>query len=401
MTEEDLLTKDPSLKQWREDTPGCTRRIHLNNAGASLMPSPVVDTIHDYLDKEAHYGGYETADASADKILAAYEAIAQLVGAKATNIAMVENATVAVSQALSAFDFQKGDTIITTNVVYSSNQIMLLNLADRFGIEIVRAGDLPEGAVDPDSVQALIKERRPRLVLMSWVPTNSGLVQDAHSVGKICREADVPFVLDACQAVGQLPVDVAELHCDFLAATSRKFLRGPRGLGFLYISDRLLEQGFLPLFPDTNGAKWTGADEFHAESDAKRFENWEFSYALVLGLGAAAKYTNDIGIEMAGRRARKLAAHARDKLNQIERVRVLDRGHKKCAIATAAVEGVNAPDLVEELRSNNINTSAVMRHHGVIDMDAKNVETALRISPHYYNTFEEIDETIDLLKSVI
>lgn len=401
MGTESWQTVETDLKKWRSDTPGCSHRMHLNNAGAALMPSPVIDAIHSYLDKEIRYGGYETADAAAEEITASYEAIAQLVGATPSTIAIVENATVAVAQALSAFDFKEGDTIITTNVDYSSNQIMLLNLAERFGVQIIRAHDLPEGGVDPDAVRILVRKHRPRLVLMSWVPTNSGLIQDAEAVGKICTAANIPFLLDACQAVGQLPVDVNKLNCDFLAATSRKFLRGPRGLGFLYVSDRVLEQGLHPLYLDTHGATWINADDFELEPGAKRFENWEFPYALLMGLGAAARYANAIGVETAGRRARDLATYTRKQLRQLVKVRVLDRGQEECAIVTAEIEGVDAGKLVEKLRKKKINTSAAKRHHGVIDMDAKNTETALRISPHYYNTTEEIDQTIDVLKSVI
>ncbi len=365
------------------------------------MPAPVINAIHSHLDKETRYGGYEAAEAAAEEIAASYDAVGRLIGTVAANIAIVENATVATSQALSAFDFQPDDTIITTNVDYSSNQIMLLNLAKRFGIEIIRAEDLSEGGVNPDSIHALIRKHRPKLVLMSWVPTNSGLVQDAHAVGKICSKANIPYLLDACQAVGQLPVDVAELNCDFLAATARKFLRGPRGLGFLYVSDQMLERELYPLFPDTKGAKWISANDFQLEPDAKRFENWEFPYALVLGLGAAAQYAHSVGIEVAGKRGHKLAKYTREKLSRLSNIRVLDRGKNKCAILTAEINDTDASNLVEELRKKKINTSVAKRHHGVIDMDAKEAETALRISPHYYNTIEEIDQTIDVLQDAL
>lgn len=313
-------------QQWRDETPGCRNCIHLNNAGASLMPQPVIDAIDNHLKNEIKYGGYEAADAASDQISEVYEAASKLIGAKASNIAIVENATVAVSQALSAFDFREGDTVIATDVDYSSYQIMLLNLAKRFGIEVIRADDLPEGGVDPESVRRLVKKHNPRLVLTAWVPTNSGLVQDVQKVGKVCAEAGVPYLVDACQAVGQLPVDVAVLHCDFLAATSRKFLRGPRGLGFLFVSDRMLERNIQPLYLDTRGATWTHTNSFHLEAGAKRFENWEFPYALVLGLGAAAEYALEVGIEAAGRRASSLAEYCRDQLSRLEGVRILDRG---------------------------------------------------------------------------
>lgn len=394
-------TPDEHLERWRADTPGCAHRNHLNNAGAALMPKTVADAITDYLQEETLHGGYETADARAGQIDAAYRSLAKLVAAKPSNIAIVENATVATSQALSAFDFEAGDTVLTTRVDYSSNQIMLLNLAQRFGVRVLRADDLPGGGVDPDSVRSLIREHRPRLMLMSWVPTNSGLVQDAPAVGKICRSAGVPFLLDACQAVGQLPVDISELHCDFLAATSRKFLRGPRGLGFLFVADRVLGNGLHPLFPDTHGARWISADRFRLEDSARRFENWEFPYALVAGLGAAADYALDVGLDVIRRRTSRLAEYARKRLGDLDYARVLDRGDDRCAIVTLDFEGTDATGLVKPLRDIGINTSANRRHHAVIDMGDKGTETNLRVSPHYYNTTEEIDALARALERLL
>ncbi|MDZ7773126.1 MAG: aminotransferase class V-fold PLP-dependent enzyme [Balneolaceae bacterium] len=391
----------PAIERWRADTPGCAHRNHLNNAGAALMPGPVIDAVTDYLQEESLYGGYETADARAEQIEAVYESLARLIGAKPSNIAVVENATVATSQALSAFDFEAGDTVLTTRVDYSSNQIMLLNLAQRFGVRVIRAEDKPGGGVDPDSVQSLIREHRPRLMLMSWVPTNSGLVQEAAAVGEICRAAELPFLLDACQAVGQMPVDVSDLNCDFLAATSRKFLRGPRGLGFLFVADRVLENGLHPLFPDTHGAQWISADRFRLEESARRFENWEFPYALVAGLGMAADYALKVGLDTIQSRCGELAAYARQQLGELPGARLLDRGAKRCAIVTVSFDGVDATSLVKPLREIDINTSANRRHHAVIDMDEKQTETNLRVSPHYYNTQEEINALVHALERML
>src|SRR6266480_5669239 len=239
------------------------------------------------------------------------------------------------SQAVSAFDFRPGDRIITTRADYPSNQLTYLSLARRAGVETVRADELPEGGVDPASVRRLAGHPRTRLVALSWVPTNSGLVQDAAAVGDVCTELEVPYLIDACQAVGQLEVDVAALRCDFLACTGRNFLRGPRGIGFLYVSDRMLERGAFPLFLDMRGADWTDPDAFRLADGARRFENWEFAYALVAGLGAAARYALAVG--------------------------------------------------------------AAGRESGVLDMDDKRASTVLRFSPHYYNTEDELDASVAAL----
>jgi selenocysteine lyase/cysteine desulfurase len=325
----------------------------------------------------------------------------RLLGTEARNIALVQNSTVAFAQAISAFDFKPGDVILTSRSDYASNQIMYLSLAHRRGVEIVRASDAAEGGIDPDAVQQLIRKRRPSLVALTWIPTNSGLVQPVEAVGRICRNAEVPYLVDACQAVGQLPVDVGALQCDYLSGTARKFLRGPRGLGFLYVSDRVLEAGAHPVLVDMHGADWTDPDAFTLNPDARRFETWEFAFALVLGLGAAAEYALQAGVTQTGRRARELADYARSQLAGIPGVRVLDRGPGLCAIVTIAVDSQDTTDIKLALRSRGINTSSPHREDAVIDMDEKGTASALRISPHYYNIHEEIDMAVEAIRDIV
>jgi selenocysteine lyase/cysteine desulfurase len=389
------------LARWRADTPGCEHLVHLNNAGAALVPRAVRDAIAGHLDLEERLGGYEAAEDQAPRMLEAYEAVARLLGARARNIALVQNSTIAFAQAISAFDFAPGDVVLTSRSDYASNQIMYLSLARRRGVEVVRAPDAPEGGVDAGEVRRLVSRRRPALVALTWVPTNSGLVQPIEDVGRICQEAGVPYLVDACQAVGQMPVDVQRIGCDYLAATARKFVRGPRGVGFLYVSDQRLEAGAHPLLVDMHGATWVEPDAFDLTPDARRFESWEFAYALVLGLGAAAAYALDVGLDHARDRARELAAYARTRLAMVPGVRVLDRGPELCAIVTATVAGRDAKEIKLALRARGINTSSPEREDAVIDMDEKQASSALRISPHYYNTKEEIDLAIEALEEIV
>lgn len=394
-------THSPDLARWRSDTPGCTALAHLNNAGAALVPRPVRDAILGHLALEEELGGYEAADAQVEPIRQTYADLARLLGANSRNVALVQNSTVAFAQAISAFDLAPGDLIVTSRSDYASNQIMYLSLARRRGVEVVRAPDAPEGGVDPEAVGKLVVRRRPALVALTWIPTNSGLVQPVEAVGRICREAGVPYLIDGCQAVGQMPVDVGRLHCDYLAATARKFLRGPRGLGFLYVSDRMLNAGAHPLLVDMHGATWIDADAFELTPDARRFETWEFAHALVLGLGAAARYALEVGLDTARDRSRELAEYARRRLAAVPGVRVLDRGPELCAIVTVAVAGRDTKDIKLELRRRGINTSSPHREDAVIDMDEKQAQSALRISPHYYNTTEEIDTAVEALDVIL
>jgi selenocysteine lyase/cysteine desulfurase len=390
----------PLLPSWRVDTPACSSVIHLNNAGASLMPQSVLKTVTDYLEREAQLGAYEIADAATSSVERTYQHLAQLVGAHPRNIAIVENATVAFFQALAAFDFQPGDVILTTRNDYISNQLAYLSLAKRRGVRIRRAEDLPEGGVDPDSVRKLLHTERIRLLAVTWVPTNSGLIQPVEALGQIAEQAGVPYLIDACQAVGELPIDVTRLRCDYLSTTARKFLRGPRGIGFLYVSDHALARGDFPLLLDMRAAEWTSADTFALTPDARRFENWEFAYSLLLGLGEAARYALEVGIERGGQRARQLAAQLRTRLEAVPGCRVLDRGTELAAIVTVEVAGHPAPGLVDLLRQQHINTSASLRAYAVIDMDQKHAASALRFSPHYFNTEEELAAAVDALASL-
>src|SRR2546429_3746685 len=349
---------DPLLQQWRDDTPGCTNQIHLNNASAGLMPLPVLDAIVGHLNREAKFGAYESADDAEAAVNEAYDNVSKLLGGQPRNVAIVENSTVAFFQALSAFDFKPGDVIVTTRNDYISNQLAYLSLARRHGVDVRRATDLSTGGADPQSVQDLLREKRVRLLAVTWVPTNSGLIQPVEALGQIAEASGVPYLVDACQAIGQIPIDVRKLRCDFLSATARKFLRGPRGIGFLYVSDRALERGEYPLYIDMRGAEWITANTFELAPDARRFENWEFAHSLVLGLGEAARYAASVGVERGGKRARELAALARNELSAIPGLRMLDRGKELAAIVTVDVAGYEAPELVELLRPEGINTSA-------------------------------------------
>jgi selenocysteine lyase/cysteine desulfurase len=389
------------LPQWRADTPGCQHRNHLNNAGAALMPRPVIAAIQDHIRLEGDIGGYEAADARESEITAAYADIAALVGAQPRNMAIVSSATAGFFQSMSAFDFARGDVIITSRCDYTSYQIHFLALVERLGVVVRHARDLPEGGIDADALRAMLRRERVRLVHVSWVPTNSGLVQDVAAVGAVCEEEGVPFLVDACQAVGQIPIDVSRLTCDYLSVTARKFLRGPRGIGFLYVSDRALARGDYPLFVDMRGARWVETDRFALVDNAQRFEQWEFPYALALGVGAAARYARAVGVDVGGRRAAQLASVLRERLGSLDGVRVLDRGRERCAIVTMDVPGRDASGLVDGLKARGINTTVSLRWYGLIDFGEKRTAGALRLSPHYYNTEAEIASAVDALRDIL
>jgi selenocysteine lyase/cysteine desulfurase len=390
-----------ALQQWRADTPGAANRIHLNNAGAALMPRPVLDAMTEHLELEMSIGGYEAAAAMRRETEAFYESVAALIGAQPHQIAFTTSATDGYNKALSAIPFERGDVLLTTTDDYVSNQIAFLQLARRFGVRVIRAANRPEGGLDVKHLAKLLDQHRPRLVAVTHVPTNSGLVQPVAEIGALCRERRILYLVDACQSAGQLHLDVEALHCDFLSATFRKFLRGPRGAGFLYVSDRVLADGLEPLFLDLHSANWSAANDYEPRSDARRFELWERPHALVLGGRAAADYAVEVGARRIEARVRQLAAQLREALQHLDEVRVLDTGPDLCGIVTFHVPGRRPGRLKAALEQRRINTSLTTLESARLDFEAKGVDWALRASPHYYNSAEELNAFVEILQDLL
>lgn len=388
------------LARLRADTPGCAHRIHLNNAGTALPPLPVVDAMQSYLELESLTGGYEAADEKAADIAGFYESVARLLNARPRNIAFAASATDACARALSAIPLRAGDVILTTENDYVSNQIAFLALQKHRGIRLVRARDGEAGGVDVADFEALVKKHRPKLAAVTHVPTNSGLVQPVETLGAICREHDTWYLVDACQSAGQMALDVEKIQCDFLSATMRKFLRGPRGAGFLFASDRVLEAGLEMALPDMRSADWTGENDYVSSKTARRFEYWEMPPALLLGSKAAADYALAVGLDQIEPRVKMLAALTRNRLRALPGVEVLDHGAGLCGIVTAHAKHWKPDTLLATLKKENINARTSPLAVAQIDFPRKGVTWALRVSPHYYNTEEEIVRLAEVLGRV-
>lgn len=392
---------DEEILSLRQETEGCSNVIHLNNAGAGLMPDPVTRSIVDHIKLEAAIGGYEASALKAASINEFYTVAAKLINCKPANIAFTASATDSYTRALSSIPFNKGEVILTSNDDFISNQIQFLSCQKRFGIRVERVKNAPEGGIDLDDLDYKLKTLKPRLLSVTHIPTNSGLVQPVKQIGEIASNYDTIYLLDACQSIGQMKLDLKELKCDFLSVTSRKFLRGPRGSGFLYASDKVLARGLEPLFIDMRGAEWIEKDIYKPKDDARRFEDWEFAYALVLGNRHAIEYCLKVGEDRIWQRVKILSAYMRRKLALIDKVTVLDRGPELGGLVTFNVAGSDPVYLTEQLLRRKINVVPSYRGFAVIDFDEKNVKWAIRASPHYYNTIDEIDQFIEAVKELI
>jgi selenocysteine lyase/cysteine desulfurase len=387
------------VEQARRETPGCERVLHFNNAGAALMPTPVIDAVTAHLEREAHTGGYEAADEADDAIERVYDSAARLLGCDRDEIAVIENATRAWDMAFYAIPFQPGDRILTARAEYASNYIAYLQIARKTGavVEVV-----PDDETGQLSVEALrqMADKRVRLIAVTHVPTNGGLVNPAAEIGAVARDIGALYLLDACQSVGQMPIDVNEIGCDLLSVTGRKFLRGPRGTGLLYVRRSILDQLEPPLL-DLHAAEWVAPDRYVMRDDARRFENWETNVAGKLGLGAAIDYALDWGLEPIWERVSSLAERLREALEALPGVAVRDQGAMRCGIVSFTVDGADLTALHDALRAQKINVSVSPSEYTLIDMQARGLLSVVRASVHYYNTEEEIARFCDALARLL
>ncbi|KTC68316.1 selenocysteine lyase, PLP-dependent [Legionella birminghamensis] len=381
--------KQLDIATLRQETPGCEQVLHFNNAGASLSPRIVIDTIKGYLDLESTIGGYEAEELKALEIKAFYQNIARLINCKPHEIAFAENATRAWDMAFYSLDFQPGDRILTAVNEYASNYLSFLHIARQRGaiIEVI-----PNDAYGQMDLNVLEKKLNSsvKLLAITHVPTQGGLINPAAEAGQLAKKHQVAYLLDATQSVGQMPIDVQQIQCDFLCGTGRKFLRGPRGTGFLYVSENIINR-CNPPFIDLHSANWSSLNGYELMPDARRFETWEQNYAGKLGLSAAVRYALDLGVDAIWQRIQQLSSLFRNKLQTIPGLELQDLGKNQCGIITFTVKGKSPVEIKQALRKQRINVAVSVLEFARLDLEARGLDALVRASVHYYNTEEEIE----------
>jgi cysteine desulfurase / selenocysteine lyase len=393
-----LVITEIDVAAVRRDTPGCSEVVHLNNAGAALAPSAVTDAVIDHLRLEARIGGYEAAEASADAVDHTYTALSRLLGCGAHEVAVVENATRGWDMAFYAIPFQSGEKILTSRAEYASNVIAFLQVAQRTGAVVEVVEDDEHGQISLHDLRRRIDDRV-RLIALTHVPTQGGLVNPAAAVGAVAKEAGVTYLLDACQSAGQIRLDVDEIGCDVLTGTGRKYLRGPRGTGFMYVRESLNDR-LMPPFLDLHAATWTAPDSYVVRGDARRFENWETNYAGKIGLGVAVDYALAVGVDAIEARVTALGELLRVGLTEAGAL-VHDLGERRCGIVSFSVPGHPAAEVKRRLSAERINTSVSLREYARLDLPARGLPDLVRASVHYFNTEDELGQLLAVVAQLI
>ncbi|MHA6781745.1 aminotransferase class V-fold PLP-dependent enzyme [Pseudonocardia saturnea] len=384
----DPLVGSIDVARARAETPGCTEVVHLNNAGAALMPAAVLERTIAHLRLESRIGGYEAAALETTGMEEVYGSAARLLGCGADEIAVLDSATRAWTMACYAIPFRPGDRILTGIAEYASNFIAYLQLAQRHGVRVEVVPNDETGQLSVTALRDMIDDRV-RLISLTHIPTNGGLVNPAAQVGAVAREAGVLYLLDACQSGGQLPLDVDEIGCDMLSITGRKYLRGPRGTGLLYVRRTVLDELTPPML-DLHSAGWISRDRYEMRPDARRFETWEHNVAAKLGLGAAIDYALGWGLPAIRDRVYELADDLRGMLADLQGVRVHDIGAEQCGIVTFTVAGAGAQQVKDTLARQRINVNVSRTPSTRLDMEDRGLDELVRASVHYYNTTEEL-----------
>ena len=376
----------------RAATPGCATVTHLNYAGAALPTAATLATVTAYLEHEARRGGYE-AEAEAGEALAATRAsAAALVGADPEAVVLTGSDTEGWTRAVWGLVLggllPRGRRVLVDRAAYDSHAIALLQACEHTGAVLEVVGSEPDGTLDLDALDAALAGGDVALACLTHVGTHRGLVNPVEEAGPRCAAAGAITAVDACQSLGQLPVDVARMGCDILTGTGRKWLRGPRGTGLLFVRPELAER-MAPIGTDGRSAVWEADDRVRMRPGLQRFVPFETPVALRLGLGTAIDHALGLGLEAIAARVGAVAEELRALLSGIDGVEVHDGGRRRCGIVTFTVAGRTPPEVVAAAGAAGINVSATDTPAARLDLGPPRPPAVVRASPHYLTTEDE------------
>ena len=380
--------------------------IFLNSAGSSLPDPSVRDVVQEQLRIEFTKGGYAAANEAEPDIERFYNSAAALIGGSAEGIAYVDSGTRAWNSIMYAVPgLGPGKQIITARSEFGSNLVSLAHLASLTGASVDLVEVDANGRIQLEHLLSMVSERT-ALVALSMVNAHAGTVNDLAGVGQALKEIapDVTFVVDGCQAAGQIPIDVTALGASALTVTGRKWLRGPRGSGFLYVDPQELHRFRPTAFDQTIAGLQTPGTFPHTDlsirDDARRFEMWERSHATMLGLGQAIDVTMALGVDAIQERIAALASALRIGIASIPGLDVLESADERSGIVGVSRSSGSVWEIVSALKETGFEVGAMPRWEAPPAFGGRTDKSVLRLSPHIFNTSEEIQQALDALWQV-
>ena len=377
-----MQTKVIDWNQWREQFPVADNHIYMNHAGIAPLSVRARDAMREFLN-DATDGGAINSEDWAATAEACRRSAATLIHANANEMAFMKNTTQGILLAANGIDWREGENVVTTAVEFPANVYPWWSLKERYGVETRMVAER-EGRISVNELEAAI-DSRTRVLTISHVEFASGFRHDIQVIGEMCREKGIWFVVDAIQSVGVIDVDVKACGIDILAADGHKWLCAPEGAAIFYCAEERQDQ-----LINTN-LGWAGVVNprdflnynLTPKPDATRFEEGSYNSVGLFGLRAAIDLLSEIGIPQIEKRVLDLTGRL------IEGLR--SKGYN---VLTPSEESERSGIVV--FRSHRHTTNELYRV-----LQRANIVSAerggLRLSPHYYNTAEEIDEVLDIL----
>jgi selenocysteine lyase/cysteine desulfurase len=324
---------------------------------------------------------------------------ARLFNADPTEIALTGGNSPGWGAAFAAMaPWRAGDRILVGRHEWGGNLAAMRLKAQRAGATLETIPSDDSGCVDPQALEAMLDERV-RLIALTWLPANGGLINPAAAIGSVARRHGIPYFVDAAQAVGQLPVDVAQIGCDVLSGAGRKALRGPRGTGLLYVRRDFLDQ-LTPAFVDTHSAPLGADGEPVLRQDAARLESAEASLALRCGLANALQEALDIGLPAIRARIAATAQALRTELAAIPGITVLDQGRERSGLVSFNFADQDAVSVQRAMAAQGITIGSNGVPYTPLDMQARGLTQIARASVSYLTSDAEIDRLLEGLRAL-
>lgn len=388
-----------TIEALRAQTPGTQTTVHFNHAGASLPSAATLQAIQAHLQREATQGPMEAGVASRELTEKARALAARLLNADPAEVALTGGNSPGWGAAFAALEpWLPGDRILVGRHEWGGNLAVMRLKAQRAGATLETIPSDDSGCVDAQALEAMLDERV-RLIALTWLPANGGLINPAAAVGSVARRHGIPYFVDAAQAVGQLPVDVAQIGCDVLSGAGRKALRGPRGTGLLYVRRGFLDQ-LTPAFVDTHSAPLGADGEPVLRPDAARLESAEASLALRCGLANALQEALDIGLPAIRARIDATAESLRTELAAIPGITVLDQGRERSGLVSFNVAGQDAVSVQRAMAAQGVTVGSNGVPYTPLDMQVRGLTQIARASVSYLTNDAEIDRLLQALRAL-